>query len=176
MKTYFTSDLHFGHKNIIRYCNRPFETVEQMNEYMIQAWNSRVTDSDDIYVLGDFIFGKEEKFRETISQLRGRKILVRGNHDPKFVYESKHWSEVHMQTIIRRIDGYRVNMSHYRDSFKKIYPGNIYLHGHSHGSGPLEDKVLDVGVDRMGYVPLTIDEMLDFNNGLIQMQRDFAVC
>ena len=78
---YFTSDLHFGHKNVIRFCDRPFKTVHQMNEAIIDNWNNIVSDSDRVFVLGDVFLCKPEEAKEYIEKLNGYKILVKGNHD-----------------------------------------------------------------------------------------------
>ena len=82
---YVISDTHFGHKNIIEYCNRPFKSVEEMDLHMITQWNKTVTDNDIIIHLGDFAFGTSEEIRNYASQLNGKKILVQGNHDRKGV-------------------------------------------------------------------------------------------
>ena len=78
---YVTSDTHFNHKNIIEYCNRPYSSVEEMNKAIIDNWNSVVKDEDTVYVLGDFCLGGKEAIKELCSQLKGHKILIKGNHD-----------------------------------------------------------------------------------------------
>lgn len=83
---FFTADTHFWHKNVMNYCNRPFSDVEHMNKCLIENWNSVVKQDDTIYVVGDFSFSGIAKQREILSQLNGKKILVRGNHD----YEKMH--------------------------------------------------------------------------------------
>ena len=80
-KVWFTSDLHFWHKNICKYCNRPYNTVEEMNQDIINNWNSVVKDDDIVYLLGDMGFCGIEKLRSLISQLKGHIRLVQGNHD-----------------------------------------------------------------------------------------------
>ena len=78
---FYISDNHFGHKNIIKYDNRPFNSVEDMDEVMIDRWNSVVGDDDTVYILGDFSWYKEEKTLEILNRLSGRKVLIKGNHD-----------------------------------------------------------------------------------------------
>ena len=83
MKLYVTSDTHFNHKNIIKYCNRPFNDIYEMNEALINNWNSVVTQNDIIYHLGDFGFGTKEELQEIFDRLNGEKYLIMGNHDKK---------------------------------------------------------------------------------------------
>ena len=80
MNIYFTSDQHFNHANIIRYCNRPFDSVEEMNEHIIKQYNSVVRDEDVVYFLGDIGMGN---ITQIIKRLKGVKILVQGNHDKR---------------------------------------------------------------------------------------------
>ncbi len=78
---YFVSDTHFNHKNIIDYCNRPFNSVDEMNNVLIQNWNATVSNNDIIYHLGDFALGRKDTIMEITSNLNGKKYLIRGNHD-----------------------------------------------------------------------------------------------
>ncbi|MBQ8637028.1 MAG: metallophosphoesterase [Clostridia bacterium] len=77
---YFTSDTHFGHYNIIRLCNRPFADADEMNEYMLYRWNEKVNENDTIYIIGDLFF-KCKNPQNILSQLKGKKHLIIGNHD-----------------------------------------------------------------------------------------------
>lgn len=81
MKTYFTSDLHFGHKQIISLCKRPFKTIEDMDKTLAENWNNTVDAYDKVFVLGDVSFYSKEKTRTLITRLNGQKVLVKGNHD-----------------------------------------------------------------------------------------------
>lgn len=88
MTNWFTSDTHFNHRNIIRYCNRPFYTVDQMNKILVGNWNSLVSPDDVVYFLGDFCFTYARRTREKRKdilkwkeKLNGHIILIRGNHD-----------------------------------------------------------------------------------------------
>lgn len=82
---YFTSDLHLGHQNALRLCNRPFQDVDEMNRTLIQNWNQFVKKNDFIYILGDLTMKLSlDEANQMISKLNGRKILVRGNHDKKY--------------------------------------------------------------------------------------------
>jgi len=87
---YFTSDTHFGHDNVIGFCNRPFASTEEMNEVMIRNWNERVTGADTVYILGDMFFRCNDA-EDILKRLKGKKRLIVGNHDgswmTKFDYE-----------------------------------------------------------------------------------------
>lgn len=78
---FFTSDLHLGHANVICHCNRPFASVEEMDETLIRNWNQRVKTNDTVYVLGDLMFRNQKPPEEYLDRLKGRKHLITGNHD-----------------------------------------------------------------------------------------------
>jgi calcineurin-like phosphoesterase family protein len=82
---YFTSDLHLGHANIIKLCNRPFSSLEEMNETLIANWNARVTNGDEVYVLGDLMFRVIDSPEKYLTRLRGKKHLILGNHDASWI-------------------------------------------------------------------------------------------
>ena len=81
MAVWFTADLHFGHENVIRYCDRPFHDVDEMNEQPIERWNETVAPDDTVWVLGDVAMGQIHDSLALVTRLRGHKILVAGNHD-----------------------------------------------------------------------------------------------
>lgn len=81
MHRFVIADTHFGHENIIRYCDRPFESVEQMDEALISNWNNRVRNDDIVWVLGDFALGSKDYVKSITKKLNGRKKLILGNHD-----------------------------------------------------------------------------------------------
>lgn len=78
---FYIADMHFGHKNVIRYDNRPFDSIEEMDKAMITLWNETVGDNDVVYILGDFSWYKEEKTAFILGCLKGHKVLIKGNHD-----------------------------------------------------------------------------------------------
>lgn len=77
---FFTSDLHFRHGNIIKYCNRPFETVQEQTEKLIENWNKTVPDTATVFILGDFAFATKNQQRTILQRLTGKKYLILGNH------------------------------------------------------------------------------------------------
>ena len=115
---YFTSDLHFWHKNSIVYTNRPFETVEKMNEKLIEYWNKTVHANDEVYILGDVTMVRPGRATEIISQLKGRKYLLMGNHD-YFAREKQfepaacgiEWVKMYHELILSSV-GTRTAMAH----------------------------------------------------------------
>ena len=84
-KIFLTSDLHINHANILKYEpeSRPFETIEEMNEAIINNWNSVVSEEDTVYILGDFFMGKWTEIEKILPRFKGKIILIRGNHDDK---------------------------------------------------------------------------------------------
>lgn len=144
MSIYITSDTHFNHKNIIEYCNRPFKSAEEMDNYMIKQWNETITNDDIIINLGDFAFGDSERIREYASRLNGKKILIQGNHDRKGVgfFEScgfTVWKKGSNLPIIKDGVEYNYILSHAPLDNIDIPEGYINIHGHIHGT-LLKDK------------------------------------
>lgn len=152
---WFTSDLHFGHKNIVEYCNRPW-TFEEQEQELITRWNSRVGLMDEVYHLGDFTFaGKKgaNKTVEIIKQLNGRITFIKGNHCQPTLWDeiAKH-NLAHIVDVCDykeiTIDRTKVCLFHFpMETWNKAHHGAWHLHGHSHGSCPPRGKRLDVGID-----------------------------
>jgi calcineurin-like phosphoesterase family protein len=161
-KIFFTSDLHFGHKNIIRHCHRPFATVEEMDEAMFFTWNRKVAPEDTVYVLGDFAFESAKRAQQALDRLKGKKILIVGNHD-KFSGVSG-WESVH-DMLTLQVGENRLFLCHYpmRDWPGKWH-GVIHLYGHVHGNLIPEPGSMDVGVDVWGGAPVSLEEILEFIN------------
>ena len=132
-ETWFTSDTHYDHANIIKYSKRPFKNVDEMNETMIKNWNSVVKHEDTVFHLGDFAFCNDPgKF---FHRLNGNKILILGNHDKQ---ATKHlpWGSVHSYYELR-LNGKFIILCHYAFRvFNKSHHGALNFHGHSHGSLP----------------------------------------
>ncbi len=158
---YFTSDLHFGHANIIKYCNRPFETVEEMDEAIIHNWNARVTSNDIVYVIGDVMFCRPDRAKQIMSRLKGRIKLVKGNHDKKL--DESLFEEILPPLYEETIDGIKAVMCHYPlMTWNKAHYGSFMLHGHQHNKQAINDprsRRYDVGVDANGYSPVLWQEI-----------------
>lgn len=169
---YFTSDTHFWHKNIISYMNRPYGSVEDMNEGLIKLWNRRIDHDDVVYHLGDFAFCGTKKAMELFEQLNGTKVLIKGNHDGHSVthlpwddvrdYLCKHnWNyfdtegnpQVFHQTIV---------LCHFpMQSWDRMSHNSWHLHGHCHGTLPDNGSLrIDVGIDTNGGYPYSLDDII----------------
>lgn len=136
-KVYVISDTHFGHENIIKYCNRPFKSVNEMDSYMIQQWNKTVHNDDIVIHCGDFCFGNSEKIKDYANQLNGQKILILGNHDRKGkrFFLNSGFDEVYNKTFVFN----NFIFSHAPLQDDQIPTDTLNLHGHIHNY-PLNSK------------------------------------
>lgn len=133
-KIFYISDTHFGHSGIIRYDNRPFMTVEEMDETIIQRWNDVVSDADMVYVLGDFSWYKEEETLKILDRLSGHKVLIKGNHDRISPRVARKFMRVCDYLEIKD-NGQKVILSHYPIPFwNGQFRNTIHLYGHVHNS------------------------------------------
>lgn len=134
---YYISDTHFGHKNVLTFDKRPFFTITEMEQEMIQRWNAKVKKNDTTYILGDFCWDKESEWTRILNVLNGSKVLILGNHDLKQMsHNLKHkFQDI---TYYKEITdaGQKVIMSHYPIPFyKSDYNPNVYhLYGHLHNT------------------------------------------
>ena len=162
-KDYFIADTHFGDGNIIRYENRPFASVQEMDTAMITKWNQVITDEDTVYVIGDFsAYQDEEKDRELLKQLNGKKILITGNHDTHRIpaewralgfMECSPWPIVYQGFFLLSHEPLYINSN--------MPYANIY--GHVHGNASYKDaspQSVCVSVERIDYQPITLDEVM----------------
>lgn len=185
---YFTSDLHFGHKNIIEYCNRPFDDVEEMNAALINNWNETVSDNDTVYILGDLFMGKRDTWAGIVEQLNGHIRLVPGNHDQCHPMRSKSkkftsvFEEMGIEVMSDKLilpEDERFYLCHFPfegdsqevDRFDECRPDRmevgdkILLHGHIHEKWRINNpttfwgKTLNVGVDVNKFRPISLEEI-----------------
>lgn len=166
---YFTSDLHFYHKNAIKYCNRPYSSLEEMNDKLIANWNAKVSMDDEVYVLGDLVLDAGAKeANDILRQLNGKKYLIRGNHDeyvddPTFDVAAFEWIKDYH--VIRDVYP-NIVLFHYPIlEWEGWYKGNYHLYGHTHEddhngfNGQLKHTAVNVGVDANNYAPISLDEV-----------------
>lgn len=176
-RIFYIADMHFGHKNILKYDKRPFADTEQMDEEIIRRWNERVCDDDNVYVLGDAFFKGEERSIEIMKRLNGHKRLIRGNHDRNNGKLLKLWESVSEYEEIKD-GGHLVVLSHYPMMFyDHQHDGAVMLYGHVHNTREWElvekwqqellqmdipARIINVGcmMDYMDYAPKTLDELL----------------
>lgn len=160
MHRWVISDTHFYHERILGYCQRPFKTVEEMNEVLIKNWNSVVNEDDIVYILGDFCFGNKEMLKQIVSQLKGRKILILGNHDrlTKGAYLYAGFETVTKNPMI--VDGDFI-LSHHplQGDLGRFYN----IHGHKHKfptEAQFSPKHFDIGVDDHNFFPHNLDTVI----------------
>lgn len=183
---WFTSDLHLGHANIISYCDRPYYSVDQMNEALIDNWNTHVEDGDEVWVLGDAAMGKLTETLPLVGLLTGYKILLPGNHDRVWrgLAPKKRWpDERYLDAGFGRIEHgdmgiveltlgeHSVIASHFpyqagqKDGrFSGNHPtdyGSPLLHGHTHSPVRVKGRMIHVGVDAWDYCPVAETQLID---------------
>ena len=181
-EVFFTSDTHFGHSNIIKYCARPFDTTNNMDEALINNWNAKVPKDGIVYHLGDFAWGSINYWEKIREQLNGEIILIYGNHDEKYLNNErmyKLFKEVTPQKKIW-INKIPIYMNHYPFlCFGGSYKGlsaTWQLFGHVH-SNPRSEEGLDhkrlincfptqydVGVDNNNFTPISFNELHSYIN------------
>lgn len=164
MNYWFTSDTHFGHVSIIKHCNRPFASVEEMDEEMVKRWNSVVGNGDIVYHLGDFSLIRDaHKIQDYVKRLKGQIHLIYGNHDAKRMQFLKGFADVKPYKEVK-VNNQKVVLFHYPIlSWNGMHRGTWHLHGHSHGSGKRDLSVrrFDVGTDVWNFTPLSFDQVAD---------------
>lgn len=154
-KIFLIGDCHFGHRNIIKYCNRPFANVEEMTESLIKNWNSVVGKNDIVYVVGDFALCGKQKIIEIGKRLNGRKRLIIGNHDQASIetYREAGFEFVYNHSIV--LDDFfivsHVPLEHVQNPFFNI-------HGHTHEPSTSENCFC-VSAENINYTPLIFEEI-----------------
>jgi calcineurin-like phosphoesterase family protein len=172
-QVWFTSDTHFGHENIIRFCNRPFSNVQEMNAELIRRWRDTVPEEGIVFHLGDFAHRRSRLWNDILCSLPGRKYLILGNHDMKCIRQGfMSRFELVTQQMTIRVDGQAIILNHnpflcYGGSYRDVWQ----LFGHVH-SGPASHTGLDhprlnmlfplqydVGVDNNDFRPISFAEV-----------------
>lgn len=165
MKYFFTADTHFGHANIIKYCNRPFETTSEHDAVLIHRWNSLVERKDMVYHLGDFAFGEGSKdFDKYFEQLNGNIVFIKGNHDKLAWRNRGAFAGYHYGFAEEEINGQRIVLCHYAmRRWNASHYGTWHLYGHSHGQLPDDPHSLsiDVGVDCHNFTPVSFERVAE---------------
>jgi calcineurin-like phosphoesterase family protein len=159
MAIFFTADTHFGHANIIRYCNRPFHSIGEHDAALITNWNAVVRPADEVYVLGDFIFAKTVDEVESVTQrLNGRKYLIRGNHDRVAICESSfEWIKDYHEMTAHNLKFvlFHYPISEWNGWHRRNKTVHLYGHVHNHANDlENQERRINVGVDLHGFTPI----------------------
>lgn len=160
MTVCFTADSHFGHARIIELCRRPFVSVEEMDDALVERWNETVAPGDTVWHLGDFTLKGVEEAARYRARLNGDIHLVWGNHDRIAVRQaSALWASSRPMASIG-LDGVHVELCHFAMRvWDRSHRGSLMLYGHSHGNLRGSQSSLDVGVDCWDFRPVTLSEI-----------------
>ena len=145
--TFFTSDTHFNHANIIRFCNRPFKDVTQMNETLIANWNSVIDKDDTVFHLGDFCLGGAAEWTQVLNRLNGKIYLIMGNHDLKNIRQG-FWQ------LFGHVHTRKNNTGNDAGRLQYLYPTQY-----------------DVGVDNNGFAPVSFEQVKRLINKQFEQTR-----
>lgn len=175
-KLFFTSDTHFCHDNIIKYCNRPFDNVEEMNKKIVDNWNEIIPEDGIVFHLGDFALNASTKsVQHILHSLNGNKYLIIGNHEKaalskeflrnmwKGIYDI---AEIFVEDDEITYNKQHIVMCHYPIlAWNASHRGSWQLFGHVHGGLSNKGKInhhpaqMDVGVDCHNYYPISYQQV-----------------
>jgi len=169
MAVFFTSDTHFGHEKVISYCKRPFTTTEQMDEAIIDNWNSVVCVDDVVWHLGDFSLCKSTDIAGYFNRLHGHKYLILGNHDNK---SKAYYKNLGFLDVFDYVDIFGFHLCHYpiegdtdiEDRYIHKRPKVLdkwILSGHVHEKWRIKGNCFNVGVDVNDFKPLSLQQVQD---------------
>jgi calcineurin-like phosphoesterase family protein len=167
---FYTADLHFGHANIIKHCDRPFADASEMDEVLIANWNMQVTNGDTVYIAGDLMFRIAGAPSAYLDRLKGKKHLIIGNHDSSWMKKaelSRYFESVAYMTVINN-GKCRVTLCHYP---MMTFDSSYLIYGHIHNNTnnnywPLlktMENALNAGVEVNGYQPVSFEELIANN-------------
>ncbi|AVA21959.1 hypothetical protein [Rhizobium sp. NXC24] len=167
----YTADLHLGHHGILHHCaaTRPFDTVENMDRAIVANINERVEPLDILHIIGDFAISSDPAYvRHLFHEIRGRKVLVWGNHDldkkgriMKTIRDLP-WDIPPTAALETHDDGARIYLHHYGcRTWPAAHHGSYHFYGHSHGNLPSMGRSRDVGIDcpDTHFAPMTFCEI-----------------
>lgn len=177
-RAFFTADHHFNHEGIIAHCDRPFDSVEAMNEELIRRWNEVVSAGDEVYHLGDFTWGGVGEAFELFGRLNGTIHVLEGNHDRQWWGRTAYYSKYGRKVVpleagsifkFRRTDLHpnrtiHVTLNHYAQrTWYRAHAGSWHLYGHSHGRMPSLGYSFDVGVDSWSwdFYPVSLAQVIE---------------
>lgn len=156
-RTWFISDTHFNHANIIKYCDRPFKDVSEMNKFLIKQWNNTVKKTDTVWFLGDFALGGRDECKQLLSQLNGQIYMIRGNHDnfpDSFYYDCGIKFISKYPVVLKK----KFILSHAPLEMEdETLFHNIYGHVHNKGNETFAKNSTCVCVERHNYKPIELE-------------------
>jgi len=161
MTVFFTADTHFGHGGALGLFRRPFASVREMDEALVEHWNQTVGPDDEVWHLGDFAVRRSVAvMAETLAALHGRVHLITGNNDGPETAALSGFASVQAYAELRT-EGTHLIFCHYPlRSWNRMARGAINLHGHSHGRLKPMARQVDVGVDAWAFRPISLHEVL----------------
>lgn len=173
MNTYFIADTHFGDENIRRYGNRPYESISEMDKILIENWNNVITETDEVYILGDF--GADGYEKEILAKLNGIKYLVKGNHDVQSndYYRSAGFKEVYDLPVLYKNFWILSNEAIYVN--RNMPYANLF--GHVHNSPMIKDyssQHFCVSAERIDYAPISFDKIAEMVKELNSYGQDVS--
>lgn len=159
--TFLISDTHFGHGNIIGYCHRPFKTLKEMDDTMIENWNRVVKDEDTVYFVGDFSYKNNRNYRRL---LNGHIIFIKGNHDSYWIsgYRAHDYAYIKYGDTVFYVVHDPEDVSNFHHGWS--------ITGHVHDVGPFIDrkkKIVNVSVEQINYTPIKIEDIVKLVNGKV---------
>ena len=169
----YTADLHFGHKSVLKFDKRPFESIEEHDKTLIDSWNSRVDKNTQVYILGDIALHNEKAYSWYLKQLNGHKHLIVGNHDRKLLKDSEAMGYfVSVDNYLELSDnGRHLVLCHYpMAEWNGFFSGALHLYGHIHNSVNESAKymlqfenALNCGCMINNYAPVSLEELIRNN-------------
>ena len=179
MTIWFTSDTHFGHKNIIKFeeGRTHFSSIDEHDDYLIDMWNKQVKPSDTVYHLGDLTLRGIQKKREILSKLNGNIVLIKGNHDAdrecKKLLQEGLLYEYHQLGVYKKVEGLMLHLTHY-PMLTGLRPNYFSIHGHLHSNN------VELGVNSMNLINVGVDNTYHFPKRklgeLLSLESLLTVC
>ena len=183
-KLFFTADTHFNHTHILKFCNRPFNSVEQMNETLIDNWNRVVGKDDTVFHLGDFCLGGAAEWTKLLDRLNGKIYLILGNHDLKNIRQGfiQRFEHVALQMFIT-VDKQKIYLSHYpflcfEGSYKDVWQLFGHVHTRKNNTGIDAERLqylyptqYDVGVDNNDFKPVSFNEVKEIIDRQVEQHK-----
>lgn len=174
---FYTADLHFGHRSVIDFDNRPFTNVEEMDSVLIKLWNQKVSNEDHVYIIGDFAFRNEKSEEWYLQQLKGHKHLVIGNHDGKLLKNAvamRYFESVDKMMHISD-GGVQICLCHFPlAEWNGFYKGHSHIYGHVHNRKDAawefmrtRHNAYNAGCMLYGYKPATLQEIIAEHSGIL---------